>query len=141
MRKTYPTDLSDDEWAHLKDHLPAPKVRGRPRLRDPREILNSIFSVGRSGCAWRLLAHDFPPWRTVYHYFRIWRLDGTWKRMHQALREGLRARLGRDTLPSAGIVDSQSIRIWSDRRGSSKVVSSSTTRRSSSTSPTLSGYA
>lgn len=94
----------------MKDHLPAPKVRGRPRVRAPREILNAIFYVVRSGCAWRLLPHDFPPWRTVYHYFRIWRLDGTWKRIHRALSEGLRIRLGRDTLPSAGIVDSQSIR-------------------------------
>jgi putative transposase len=110
MRRTYQTDLSDAEWAHLKDHLPAPKVRGRPRVRAPREILNAIFYVVRSGCAWRLLPHDFPPWRTVYHYFRIWRLDGTWKRIHRALREGLRIRLGRDTLPRAGIVDSQSIR-------------------------------
>jgi putative transposase len=66
--------------------------------------------VVRSGCAWRLLPHDFPPWRTVYYYFRIWRLDGTWKRIHRALREGLRIRLGRATLPGAGIVDSQSIR-------------------------------
>ena len=110
MIRTYPIDLSDAEWAHSKDHLPAPKVRGRPRVRDPREFLNAIFYVVRSGCAWRLLPHDFPPWRTVYHYFRTWRLDGTWKRMHRALREGLRVRLGRDMLPSAGIVDSQSIR-------------------------------
>ncbi len=94
----------------MKAHLPAPKVRGRPRVRNPREILNAIFYIVRSGCAWRLLPHDFPPWRTVYHYFRIWRLDGTLKRMHRALREDLRVRLGRDTLPSAGIVDSQSIK-------------------------------
>jgi putative transposase len=65
MRRTYPTDLSDAEWTHLKAYLPVPKIRGRPRVRDPREILNAIFYVVRSGCAWRLLPHDFPPWRTV----------------------------------------------------------------------------
>jgi putative transposase len=93
MRRTYQKDLSDADWAHLKDHLPAPKVRGRPPVRTSREILNAIFYVVSSGCAWRLLPHDFPPWRTVYHYFRIWRLDGTWKRIHRALREGLWIRL------------------------------------------------
>jgi putative transposase len=75
-----------------------------------REILNAIFYVVKSGCAWRLLPHDFPPWKTVYHYFRAWRLDGTWQRMHAALRERVRARFGRNPQPSAGVVDSQSIK-------------------------------
>src|SRR5918993_3026208 len=101
MRRTYQTDLSDADWAHLKDHLPAPKVRGRTRVHDLREILNAIFYIVRSGYARRLLPHDFPPWPTVYHYSRMWRLDGTLKRMHRALREDLRIRLGRETLPSA----------------------------------------
>jgi transposase len=75
-----------------------------------REILNAIFYIVRGGCAWRLLPNDFPPWKTVYHYFRSWRLDGTWKRMHSALRKRVRVRLKRNSQPSAAIVDSQSIK-------------------------------
>ena len=108
MRKPYPTDLSDAEWAYLKGHLPAPENDGRPRIHSLRELLNAIFYALRSGCPWRLLPHDFPPWKTVYHYFRFWRLDGTWERMHAALRSRVRVRLKRNPQPSAGIVDSQS---------------------------------
>ena len=75
-----------------------------------REILDAIFYIVRSGCAWRLLPHDFPPWKTVHHYFRTWRIDGTWKKLHAALRERLRVRMKRDPQPSAGIVDSQSVK-------------------------------
>ena len=108
MRKTYQTDLSDTEWARIEPHLPVPKAAGRPRIHPPREILNAIFYVLRSGCAWRLLPHDFPPWKTVHHYFRMWRLDGVWERLNTALRMRLRVRLGRNPQPSAGMVDSQS---------------------------------
>ena len=81
------------------------------RLYSPREILDTIFYVVRSGCAWRLLPHDFPPWKTVYHYFRFWRLDGTWERMHAALRkQRVRVRLKRNPQPSAAMVDSQSLK-------------------------------
>ena len=110
MRKAYQTDLSDTEWSCLEDHLPGPKATGRPRIHDTRNILDAIFYVLRSGCAWRLLPHDFPPWKTVYHYFRIWRIDGTWERINAAIRQRLRVRLGRDAQPSAGIVDSQSVK-------------------------------
>jgi len=75
-----------------------------------REILNAIFYVVKSGCAWRLLPHDFPPWKTVYHYFRIWRVDRTWEKMHLVLRERMRVRLKRNPQPSAAIVDSQSVK-------------------------------
>ena len=75
-----------------------------------REILDALFYVVRGGCAWRLLPHDFPPWKTVYHYFRLWRIDGTWERLHEALRRRARVRLGRDPQPTAGIVDSQSVK-------------------------------
>ena len=75
-----------------------------------REILDAVFYIVRGGCAWRLLPHDFPPWRTVYHYFRIWRIDGTWERINAAIRERLRVRLGRDPQPSAGSADSQSVK-------------------------------
>jgi putative transposase len=110
MRTAYQSDLSDAEWICLEPHLPAPKAYGRPRLHGPREILDAILYVLKSGCAWRLLPHDFPPWRTVYHYFRAWRLSGLWERMHSALRERVRVRLERNPLPSAGIVDSQSVK-------------------------------
>ncbi len=75
-----------------------------------REILDAIFYILRSGCAWRLLPHDFPPWKTIHHYFRTWRLDGTWERVHAALRKRLRVRMKRDPQPSAGVVDSQSVK-------------------------------
>jgi len=85
-----------------------------------REILNAIFYVVKSGCPWRLLPHDFPPWKTVYHYFRTWRLDGTWERMHRALRERVRVRMKRDPQPSAGVVDRQSVKttgVGGEQRG------------------------
>jgi putative transposase len=111
MRKAYLSDLSDAEWSCLEPHLPAPEAIGRPRLHGTREILNAIFFyVLKSGCAWRLMPHDFPPWKTVYHYFRTWRLNGLWKRVHVALRERARVRLKRNPQPSAGIVDSQSLK-------------------------------
>jgi putative transposase len=75
-----------------------------------REILDAIFYIARSGCAWRLLPNDFPPWKTVHHYFRRWRLDGTWERIHTALRRRLRVRKKRNPQPSAGVVDSQSVK-------------------------------
>jgi transposase len=90
--------------------LPPPKAFGRPRLHPVREILNAIFYVVRSGCAWRLLPHEFPAWQTAYHYFRLWRLDGTWEHVNTALREQLRTSIGRNAHPSAGIIDSQSVR-------------------------------
>src|SRR5215213_11439367 len=110
MRRAYPTDLSDVEWACLEPYLPTRVGTGRPRLHSLREILDAVFYIVRSGCAWRLLPHDFPPWKTIHHYFRIWRIDGTWERLNAALRERLRVRLGRDPQPSAGIVDSQSVK-------------------------------
>jgi putative transposase len=110
MRKTYPTDLSDEEWSYIEPHLPAPNAPGRPRLHTLREVLDAIFYILRSGCAWRLLPNDFPPWKTIHHYFRTWRLDGTWERMHSALRKRVRVRMSRDPEPSAGVVDSQSVK-------------------------------
>src|SRR5919199_1138336 len=110
MRKLYSTDLFDAEWTWLEPHLPAPKASGRPRIYPLRDILNAIFYVVRSGCSWRLLPHDFPPWRSVYYYFRQFRLDGTWARVHAALRERVRVGLRRNPQPSAGIVDSQAVK-------------------------------
>jgi len=108
MKRNYSTDLTDAEWQCLEPHVPAPSKRGRPRVHATRIILDAIFFyVLRSGCPWRLLPRDFPPWCTVYHYFRRWSLDGTWERVNRTIRELLRAKLRRNPQPSAGIVDSQ----------------------------------
>jgi putative transposase len=107
-RKVYPTDLDDNQWFVIAPLMPKPAKTGRPRLHCFREILNAIFYVSKNGCLWTGLPHDFPPWRTVYHYFRKWRIDGTWERLNSALREQLREKLGRNKAPSAAIVDSQS---------------------------------
>jgi len=106
----YPTDLSEDEWRCIRAHLPEPAPQGRPRLHGLRAILDAVFYVLKSGCPWRLLPRDFPPWKTVYDWFRRWRIDGTWERLNAELRQRLRARLGRDPEPSAAIVDSQTVR-------------------------------
>ena len=108
--KRYPTDLSDDEWRCIRPHLPDPTGQGRPRLHGLRAILDAVFYVLKSGCPWRWLPRDFPPWKTVYDWLRRWRIDGTWKRLNVELRERLRCRLGRDPNPSAGIADSQSVK-------------------------------
>jgi putative transposase len=107
---TYLTDLSDAEWRLLEPLLPPPARTGRPRRHRVRTIVNAILYMLRSGCAWRLLPADWPPWKTVFHYFRKWRRDGTWERLHTLLRRRLRVRLGRDPQPSAGSVDSQSVK-------------------------------
>lgn len=110
VRKAYYTDLTEAEYRELEPLLPVPNGTGRPRLHPLRELVNGIFYIVRSGCAWRLLPHEFPPWQTVYHYFRTWRLDGTWERLHTALRERVRSHAGRKPQPTAGIIDSQSVK-------------------------------
>src|ERR687890_1926155 len=107
MKRSYSTDLSDAEWGCIEPHVPPPGRRGRPKTHTTREILDAIFYVLKSGCPWRLLPKDFPPWETVYWWFGRWRADGTFERLNAALRERLRARLGRNPLPSVGIADSQ----------------------------------
>ncbi|HWR25415.1 MAG TPA: IS5 family transposase [Methanosarcina sp.] len=107
----YPSDLSDKEWELIKPHIPTLRTnRGRKRIHSYREILDAIFYLLRSGCAWRLLPHDFPPWKTVYHYFRLWRLQGTWEHINTVLRIELRILYGREPEPSAAILDSQSVK-------------------------------
>src|ERR671916_76830 len=86
----YPTDLSDDEWCCISPHLPEHACRGRPRLHGLRPILDAVFYVLKSGCPWRMLPREFPPWKTVYDWFRRWRIDGTWERLNAVLRERLR---------------------------------------------------
>jgi putative transposase len=90
--------------------LPRVDKRGRPRKHAWREILNAILYVIRTGCQWRLLPHEFPPWKTTYHSFRVWRQAGTWEQMHNMLREQLRVAVGRNAQPSAGILDTQRVK-------------------------------
>src|SRR5215213_6671725 len=82
MKRSYSTDLTDAEWRCLQSYVPAPKHRGRPRIHGTREILNAVFYVLKSGCPWRLLPRDFPPWESVYYWFRRWRIDGTWEELN-----------------------------------------------------------
>lgn len=107
-RRRYPSDLTDAQWAVLAPLVPMPKPGGRPAQHDRREIVEAILYVLRGGIAWRALPHDFPPWQTVYDYFRTWRDDGTWERCNTVLRERVRVRAGRAAQPSGAILDSQS---------------------------------
>jgi putative transposase len=112
-RKPYPSDLSELEWLILEPLLLAilnPSKRGRPRQVDLREIINAIRYLLRTGCAWRLLPHDFPAWPTVYGYFRRWRDSGVWEQLNDNLRETVRLEADRATEPSAAIIDSQSVK-------------------------------
>ena len=108
--KLYASDLSDAEWAILEPLIPPAKPGGRPRSVNMRQILNGIFYMLRSGGAWRLLPHEYPAWSTVYDYFRKWRNAGVWEQLVRTLRERLRVQAGRKATPSAGIIDSQSVK-------------------------------
>ena len=121
-QQTYPTDLNDTEWKAIEQYLPEPKAKGPggcPRKHARRTILNGIFYIVRGGCAWRLLPVDFPPWKTVYHYFRLWRKNGTWQDMNEAMVKAVRQQAGREAQPSAAILDSQSVKTaeGGDERG------------------------
>jgi transposase len=109
-RRPYSTDLSAAEWLLIEPCIPPVKAGGRPALHTRREIVNALCYVLRAGCSWRLLPHDFPPWQTVYHYFRLWRDDGVFEQLNHELREQVRARAGREREPSGAIIDSQSVK-------------------------------
>jgi putative transposase len=119
-RKTYPSDLSDAEWAILQPRLPAAKGFGHPVLVDFREILNAIFYVQRTGCQWEMLPHDLPPYTTVYGYFQKWQRRGIWQQIHDQVRHQLRQELGRDKHSSVAIADSQSVKT-TEKKGWSTV--------------------
>jgi putative transposase len=111
--KAYPSDLSDEQWALMEPFLPEPKSEGRtgrPREYSFREIVNGVFYVLRTGCTWEMMPHDLPPHATCYHYFRLWREDGTWQKCHDTLREQVRKKLKREPTPSAAVLDSQSVK-------------------------------
>lgn len=106
----YPSDLTDREWDVIKSLIPPAKAGGRPRSTDMRLVLNAIFYVDRGGIAWRYLPREYPPWETVYGYFRSWRIEGVWARIHDRLRSLVRTREGRESQPTAAVLDSQSVK-------------------------------
>jgi transposase len=118
--RPYPSDLTDQQWALIEPMVPV-KPGGRPAKHPRRRIVNAILYVNRTGCSWRQLPHDFPPWDTVYWYFKRWNQDGTTDRIHDALRDATRDAAGRDPMASAGIVDAQSVKaadtVGTDSRG------------------------
>jgi len=109
-RQPYPSDLTHAEWAQVCRVVPAPKKGGRPAKYPRREIVNALLYVARTGCQWRALPHDLPPWRIVYWYFMQWKRDGTLDRLMDLLRGDLRVAEGRQRQPSAAIIDSQSVK-------------------------------
>lgn len=109
-KRVYPSDVTDAEWHWIEGLIPPEKGGGRHRDTDMRAVVNGIFYLLRSGCSWRMRPKDYPPWQTVYEYFRQWRQDGTVTRLHDALRRQVRVEAGRDPQPSAGCIDSQSVK-------------------------------
>jgi len=106
----YPSDLTDTQWSQIEPLIPPPKPGGRLRQVDMREVINAILYLVRSGCAWRMLPRDFAPWGTVHYYYWLYRRTGVWQRIHDTLREEVRRQAGREATPSAGIIDSQSVK-------------------------------
>lgn len=110
IRQPYSSDLSNEQWAQIERFIPAPKPGGRPAKYERREIVNALLYINRTGCQWRSLPHDFPPWDSVYWYFRNWKKDGTLDRLHDELRGDLRKAEGHQRQPSAAVLDSQSVK-------------------------------
>src|ERR1700676_4906280 len=106
----YPSDLTDEQWSLLVPLVPPTPEKGRPRQIDVREVVNAIFYLNRAGCPWRMLPRDFPRWKTVYNYFEAWKRGGIWASILTALRQQARVAAGRQPTPSAGSIDSQSVR-------------------------------
>jgi transposase len=112
-RKSYTSDITDEQWELLKGFIPAAKPGGRPREVDPREIVNAIFYILSAGCPWRLLPHDFPVWQTVYDYFRNWRIEKIWEPINRQFSQWVRVSGGKEATPSVAVTDSQSVQIGS----------------------------
>ena len=106
----YASDLSDAEWRVIAPHMPPEKALGRPRTTDLREVVNAILYVLRSGCPWRMLPKEFPPRSTIQRYFAAWRDGGLWMRINRHLLMAVREAAGREASPSAGVIDSQSVK-------------------------------
>jgi putative transposase len=116
-KQQYPTELTDSQWDIIQHMLPPAKSGGRPRSLDLRQVINAILYVVVGGIQWRLLPKEYPKWQSVYYYFRIWRDDGTWQRLHDTLRAEVRRKAGRHKHPTAGSLDSQSVKTGSTPHG------------------------
>jgi transposase len=114
-RNPYPTDLTDEQWALVSPMIPAERPGGRPRAVDMRAVFDGMLYLNRTGCQWRAIPRDLPPWGTVAYYFYRFRKDGTWAAVHDALRERVRVAAGRDPTPSAAVIDSQSVKAGEKR--------------------------
>jgi putative transposase len=123
-RTSYPSDLTDAQWMLVEPMIPDALPGGRPRSVSMRQVINAILYINRSGNAWRMLPRDFGPWSSVYHYFRMFRDDGTWQHIHDKLREQVRRKAGKKPTPSAAILDSQSVKTDAP----SKTIVTATTR-------------
>lgn len=110
LQRAYASDLTDAQWELLVPLIPPLSPDAAYHFHERRDIVNAILYVLRSGCPWRLLPHDLPAWGTVYYYFRLWQREGVWDRVLEALRMQMRVKEGRDEEPSAGVIDSQSIK-------------------------------
>jgi putative transposase len=109
-RTPYPTDLTDGQWKLVEPLLPEAKPGGRPRETDLREVLNALFYLVRSGCQWRMIPHEFPPWKTCYNYYRAWINNATWDEIAVVLRMEVRTQEGRKDQPRVAAIDSQSVK-------------------------------
>ncbi len=109
-KQLYPTDLTDSQWDYIKELIPTAKTGGRPRSLDMRGVVNAILYIVVGGIQWRMLPSEYPNWKSVYHYFRCWRDDGTWQRLHDRLRARVRQKAGKHKQPTAGCLDSQSVK-------------------------------
>lgn len=113
---SYPSDLTDEQWKLIQPLIPEPRPGGRPRSVEMRSVVNAVLYLNRSGNAWRMLPRDFGPWSSVYHYFRMFRNDGTWQRLHDTLRARVRRNAGKKPTPSAASLDSQSVKTNAPRK-------------------------
>ena len=116
-RTPYPSDLTEEQWQIIAPLIPPAEPGGRHRTVNMREVVNGVLYLNRSGCSWRMLPREFPPWGTVHYYYRRFRLDGSWEHLHDKLRERVRRKAGRKPTPSAAVLDSQSIKTAAPQKG------------------------
>jgi transposase len=137
-RLRYPSDLTDEEWAHVAPLIPRAKRGGNRRHVDVREVMNGIMYVLSTGCQWRAIPKDLPPRSTLFDYLELWNWDGTLERIHHELYVQCREREGREASPSAAIIDSQSVKSAEKGGRASTRMATMRARRSRARSATFS---